>query len=172
MSNTSSVLPSVKPAISGMAALTAMCLLLVPLGVSAAEDSPQAAAAETVEGVIAVEHEYAQAYVNSDADALGRLLADDWEVVSGFGAWGEEKGTREDIVEGVRSHQWTHTFMDVSDIKVRLYGNVAVATEHLTVSGVLAGKPFNDIKETESDIFVWSDGGWKCVLTHETVIRK
>jgi ketosteroid isomerase-like protein len=155
-----------------MAALTAVCLLLAPLGVSAAEDSPQAAAGETVEGVIAVEQEYAKAYVNSDADTLGRLLADDWEVVSGFGAWGKVKGTREDIVDAVRSHQWTHTVLDVSDIEVRLYGNVAVATEHLTTSGVLGKKVFNDVKETESDIFVWSDGSWKCVLTHETVIRK
>src|SRR5580693_8679539 len=142
MGNTSSVLPSVKPAISGIAALTAVCLLLAPLGVPAAEDSPQAAA-ETVEGVIAAEHEYAKAYVNSDADALEHLLTDDWEVVSGFGAWGKEKGTREDIVDAVRSHQWTHTVLDVSDIEVRLYGNVAVATEHLTTSGVLGKKVFN-----------------------------
>lgn len=154
--------------INGMAA----CSLVASFGVSAAGSSSQAAAGPTEESVIAAEHEYAKAYVDGDADALGRLLADDWEVVSGFGGWSSDEGTQKDIVGAVRSRYWTHSVLDVSDIKVRLYGNVAVVTEHLTTSGVLGKKVFNDVKEVETDIFTWNGGAWKCVLTHETVIRK
>ena len=157
---------------NSMAVCMAACLFLAPLGASAAGDSPQAATGPTEESVIAAEHAYAKAFVDGDADALGRILADDWEVVSGFGEWSSDKGTQKDIVGAVRSRYWVHSALDVSDIKVRLYGNVAVVTEHLTTSGVLGKKVFNDVKETESDTFVWSDGTWKCVLTHETVIRK
>lgn len=152
----------------GTSLAMAICLSAASLEASADSASPQLPVGPTVESVIALEHTYAKAYVDGDADALGRLLSDDWEVVSSNGGWGKGK---KPVMDVVRSRQWTHTVLDVSDIKVRLYGNVAVTTEHLTTSGVLMGKAFNDIKEVETDIFVWGDGMWKCVLTHETKIK-
>lgn len=59
--------------------------------------------------------------------------------------------------------------MDLSDTRVRLYGNVAVVTAHLKTSGTLFGKSF-DLPEQETDVLVWGDSGWKSVLTHETEI--
>jgi hypothetical protein len=28
------------------------------------------------------------------------------------------------------------------------------------------------VQERQTDVWVWIDGGWKCVLTHETMIPK
>lgn len=159
--------------IRGVAASITVCALLAPLGGLAADENPQTGAGPTADSVVATEHAYAKAYVDADADALGRILADDWEVVSGHGGWGKASaGIRKDILDAVRTHQWIHTAMDVSNIQVRLYGNTAIATEDLITSVISNGKTYKDIKEVESDIFVWTDGGWKCVLTHESNVQK
>jgi uncharacterized protein (TIGR02246 family) len=167
MSNKSVLLPLYT--LSWMAASLAACLLLAPLGASAADESPQTSAGPDVQSVIAAEHAYAKAYLDNDADELALILADDWQVVNTHGGWGDAK---KPVMDELRSGSWKRTALDISDIKVRVYGNVAVATEHLTTSGTLDGKAFTDIKEVESDVFVRSDGGWKCILSHETEVRK
>jgi hypothetical protein len=42
---------------------------------------------------------------------------------------------------------------------------------HLSLSGTFAGKPF-DVKERQTDVLRWTDGRWKCVLTHETMLAE
>jgi len=50
---------------------------------------------------------------------------------------------------------------------VRLYGNVARVTTKVHDRGTNNGKHF-DVMERETDVWVWKDGSWKCVLTHES----
>jgi hypothetical protein len=42
----------------------------------------------------------------------------------------------------------------------------------LSLSGVFGPnhKDFS-VREVETDVLKWEDGGWKCVLTHETIVR-
>ena len=61
--------------------------------------------------------------------------------------------------------------MELSDIRVRLYGSIAVVTSKLHTSGTFMGKSF-DVPERQTDVLRWEDGGWKSVLTHETEIRQ
>jgi hypothetical protein len=49
---------------------------------------------------------------------------------------------------------------------VRLYGNVAWVTTKLHNAGTFGGKPY-DVLERHPDVWLWKDGGGKCVLTHE-----
>jgi ketosteroid isomerase-like protein len=56
---------------------------------------------------------------------------------------------------------------DLADARVRVYGNIATITFHLSLSGPFEHKTFSG-KEVETDVLRWEDGGWKCVLTHET----
>jgi ketosteroid isomerase-like protein len=49
---------------------------------------------------------------------------------------------------------------------VRLYGNIALVTTKLHLAGTFDGNPF-DVKERETDVLHWQEGGWKIVLTHE-----
>ena len=39
----------------------------------------------------------------------------------------------------------------------------------MKAAGALQGKPF-DVTERQTDVWVWRNGGWLCVLTHETKI--
>jgi len=43
-------------------------------------------------------------------------------------------------------------------------------TFKLSVSGAFNHKDFS-VKEVQTDVLKWEDGGWKCVLTRETNIR-
>jgi ketosteroid isomerase-like protein len=154
-----------------MAAFIAACLLLAPLGVSAANDNPQAAAGPTVASAIAAEQEYARALRENDADAVARILADDWDVVSSDGGWGEE--IKKSFVDSIRSGRFTRKTMEISDIKVRLHGNVAIVTERVSTSGTFGAKDQAfDVKEVQTDVLVWSDEGWKSIVTHETKITR
>jgi ketosteroid isomerase-like protein len=63
----------------------------------------------------------------------------------------------------------TRKTFEISEPRVRLYGNTALVTTEVKTSGTFQGKPF-DVTERQTDVWLWKDGGWKCVLTHETKI--
>lgn len=151
--------------------ISAMCLLVMSLEVYASNETSQPAAGPSVETAIAAEQEYARALRENDADAVGRVLADDWQVVSTDGGWGQR--IRAGFIEAIKSGQFVRKTMDISDIKVRLYGNVAIMTERVSTSGTFGAKAqsFN-VKEVQTDVLVWEHDGWKSVLTHETKVKE
>src|SRR5579863_10451148 len=81
----------------------------------------------TAESALAAEKAVNQALLTSDADALGRLLADDWVVISAYGGMAE----RGPFIAEIRSGQFTRKTMDLSDPRVKIYGNTAVVTTQL-----------------------------------------
>jgi ketosteroid isomerase-like protein len=74
------------------------------------------------------------------------------------------------FADGIRSGYLTRKTFEISEPRVRLYGDVALVTTKVQTAGVLQGKPF-DVTERQTDVLVWKDGGWKSVLTHETKIQ-
>jgi ketosteroid isomerase-like protein len=136
-------------------------LLIAPAKVSGAEPE----AGPTKENAMAAEDELTQAMRNNDADGIARLLSDDWAVISGKGGVGEGKSI---FPEGIKQGYLTRKTFEVSEPRLRLYGNVALVTTKLKTSGMFGGKPF-DVTERQTDVWLWKDGSWKCVLTHETI---
>jgi len=134
-----------------------ICLLLAP--------GAAFAVAPTEASAVAAEQEVARALLANDADAVGRLLADDWIVVSTHGGVAD----RAAFLGVIKSGQFTRQTMELSDIRVKLYGNTALVTSKLHTSGRFMGKPF-DVPERQTDVLVWKNGEWKSVLTHETQI--
>ncbi|HEV3326164.1 MAG TPA: nuclear transport factor 2 family protein [Puia sp.] len=141
--------------------------LIAPLEMFGAGASTHPAVGPTTENALAMERQVNQALLTNDAAALGRLLADDWVVISAYGAVADRAG----FLDAIRSGQFTRKTMDLSDPRVRIYGNTAVVTTQLKTSGTLAGKDF-DVAERQTDVLIWSDGGWKSVLLHETLLHK
>jgi hypothetical protein len=113
-----------------------------------------------------------QALLTGNADALKALLADDWIVVSGFGSIADKNG----FIDFIRK-SGPRRRMILSEPRVRLYGETALVTTHLDaagpfvkeVNGKLVRKCFA-VKERQTDVLVWKNGGWQSVLLHETVI--
>jgi ketosteroid isomerase-like protein len=139
-------------------------LLIAPLATSAAAQGAKTAAGPTKESALATVQEMGRAMRENDADGIARVLSDDWAVISARGGVGEGKSI---FPDGIRSGFLTRTIFEMSEPRVRLYGNVALVTTKLHIAGTFNGKPF-DKQERETDVLHWEDGGWKIVLTHET----
>lgn len=120
----------------------------------------------TAENAVAAEQQVAKALLANDADAVGRLLTADWIVISTYGGVADKTG----FLGVIKSGDFVRKTMDLSDIRVKLYGKTGVVTSKLQTSGTFMGKAF-DVPERQTDVLVWREGGWKSVLTHETEIR-
>ncbi len=122
----------------------------------------------TKENAFEAEKELGEAMRTNDADGVCRLLDPDWEVVDGNGGI----NNRESICAAIKAGTFTRTTYepDLANARVRVFGNSATITFHLALSGPFEHKTFSG-QEVEADVLRWEDGGWKCVLTHETNIR-
>ena len=134
---------------------------------SAATSRAKPAGGPTAENALAAEQEIARAMANNDADGITRSLADDWVVIATSGGVAEGKSV---FADGIKSGYLTRKTFEISEPRVRLYGDTAVVTAKVQTSGTFQGNPF-DVTERQTDVLVWKDGGWKSVLTHETKIQ-
>jgi ketosteroid isomerase-like protein len=142
-----------------------LCSLMMPVAISqAAQSKPGGPTAETA---LAADEELAHAIRDNDPDAILRLVDSGWAVVATSGAVGEGPSI---FPDGIRSGSLTRKTFEISEPRVRLYGNVAVVTTKVVTSGTLGGKPI-DVTERQTDVLVWKSGRWKCALTHETKIQ-
>jgi uncharacterized protein (TIGR02246 family) len=115
--------------------------------------------------LVAVEDEWARAIVSNDAARIAGFTADDWVIVSASGV-----GTREQFLSLVRSGALTHSAMErISDARVRVYGDTAVLTARMTNTAHYRGERF-DADEWVTDVFVYRDGRWLCVLSQITPV--
>ena len=99
--------------------------------------------------------------VSNDAEAIGRFMADDWLIVGADGGT-TDKPT---FLEQVRSGRLMHDTMTTTDIRVRRYGDAAVLLGTGVSAGVFEGRRFHE-HERQSNVFVRTNGEWRCVLTH------
>jgi ketosteroid isomerase-like protein len=149
--------------LNGILPLIIVSLLIAPIASPETAGAAKPAPGPTAESVMAVEKELTRALRDNDADGIARCLSDDWAVISARGGVGEGKSI---FPEGIKSGFLKHTAYEVSEPRVRLYGNVALVTTKLHNAGTFGGKPY-DVLERQTDVWLWKDGGWKCVLTHE-----
>lgn len=132
----------------------------------AAAASGDTAVGPTLENALAADQALAAAMSRNDIQGIENKLDDDWIVVATNGGIGVGKNV---FPDGITSGYLVRKTFQLIDPRVRLYGNTAVVTSKVKLSGVFGGKPF-DIMERQTDVLVWKDGAWKCVLTHETKI--
>lgn len=142
----------------------AACSLVAPIELSAADPKP--APGPTAENALAADQEIARAMRDNDAAAISRLLDDSWAVIATSGGVGEGSSI---FPDGIKSGYLTRKTYELSEPRVRLYGDTALVTTKVKTSGMFQGKPF-DVTERQTDVLLWQNGGWKCVLTLETKI--
>lgn len=123
----------------------------------------------TVENALAADQALARALQNNDTVAIYRLLDKDWAVIPSFGAVLEGP---EVFPSGIRTGYRTLTKMELSEPRVRLYGDIALVTSKVRLAGQLGGKTYDDIKMRQTDVLRWEHGAWKCVLTQEAVVNE
>ena len=129
---------------------------------------PSATPSDTVNAeLMALEKRFAEVILKGDADALARLVSDDWVVYGPDG-----KAIPKAAFLGViKSGALTHSAMDFDEARVRVNGDTAIVTGRATTTGAYQGQAFTT-RERSTDIFVRQNGQWKCVQTQLTTIAE
>jgi ketosteroid isomerase-like protein len=109
--------------------------------------------------VAALDTQYQQAVTNNDAVTMGRILADDFVLVTGKG----KTFTKADLINESKSGKTTYEHQEDTNQTVRLWGDTAVVTALLWEKGVTDGKAFN-YKLWFSDVYVRTPSGWRYVF--------
>jgi len=113
-----------------------------------------------------LEKQWTDAELKHDAEALGRILADDIVDISPTGL----QGKAEELAD-LKSGEYKLESMSVEDMKVRVFGNAVVVNGHYTMKGTYKGKDISG-EGRFTDVFTKRQGRWQCVSTQMTPITK
>ena len=113
--------------------------------------------------LLKVEKDFANAVVSNDAEAIGKFLADNWEIIDPDGNIIDKRR----FLSVIKAGTLTHDLMESSEINVRSYGDSAVVTALTKSKGKFAGQEFTT-EERATDFFVKRNGRWQCVFSQLT----
>ncbi|MGB8534819.1 MAG: nuclear transport factor 2 family protein [Acidobacteriaceae bacterium] len=114
------------------------------------------------------EHDAAAADVAGDISFLQKNLSDDWTDGMSNGKFQSKKDVVSDLTD--QTH-FTMLHETLSDIKVRIYGDTAIATYGETDDAVINGERRSTTMIT-TDTFVKMDGRWKEVAGHSSAVHQ
>jgi len=129
--------------------------------------SGSAAKAGTAEeAVIAAENQIAKSMRTNDVELQAPLLAD--KIVSTY-----EDGT---VVVGKEANLadaklTIFSRLEITDLKVTVFGNTAIATGTFASRATYKGEPFEH-RGRFTDTWVRLNGKWLCVASHQSLIKK
>jgi ketosteroid isomerase-like protein len=124
-----------------------------------------AGAEDVQEHLKKLETERAAAVVKGDADWLDKHTADDYMLISMSG----QISDKAKMLEGFKSGQSKLTSDDLSDMKVRVYGNTAIVTGKADVKGMLGGQDATG-QILFTRVYVKKNGTWQTVSLQQTRI--
>ena len=109
---------------------------------------------------------YRTALIEHDAAALEQIWADDYTFTNGAGETHSKAQRLANLKSGATS---LDSISEEEDIKVRVYGKVAVATSRVTIKGQYSGKQASGQYRS---IHVWVKGaaGWQLVANQITPV--
>src|SRR5580658_7680688 len=151
--------------VNGLITVAIASILLAPAKMFGDDRNIKLSTGPTAENALAADQELAKALQNNDTLGILRMLDKDWAVITTHGDVAEGP---EVFPSGIRTGYRTLTKMELSEPRVRLFGNVAVVTSKVNAAGNFAGKTYDDIKMRQTDVLRWEDGKWKCIITHES----
>jgi ketosteroid isomerase-like protein len=144
------------------AAILTVALLSVGRQQSVAQGADTAAEQEVRQTI----EKYRTALVQKDAATLERIWADDYTFTNGAGEIHSKADRLANLKSGATS---LDSISEEEDMKVRIHGNVAVATSRVTIKGQYSGKQTSGQYRT---IHVWVKGatGWQLVANQLTPV--
>jgi len=144
------------------AAILTVALLSVGRQQSVAQGADTAAEQEVRQTI----EKYRTALLQKDAATLERIWADDYTFTNGAGEIHSKADRLANLKSGATS---LDSISEEEDMKVRIHGNVAVATSRVTIKGQYSGK---QTKGQYRTIHVWVKGatGWQLVANQLTPV--
>jgi ketosteroid isomerase-like protein len=124
----------------------------------AATSAAQGSRAADEKAVALLDTEYQAAVERNDAEAMAKILLDDFVLVVGSGT----VYTKADLLKSARAKEfvWEHQVEEPGTQKVRVWGDTAVVTAKLWLKGASGGKAI-DKKLWFSDTYVRTSDGWR-----------
>jgi ketosteroid isomerase-like protein len=115
--------------------------------------------------VAGLEQKWIDAVKAGNPDLLAPLLADKFVNTSAEGKVTWKKET----LATVKSSKWDKN--EISDVKVTVFGNTAIATGEWAGKGTVDGKPL-DTHERWTDTWIkMPSGKWQCVASHGSTVK-
>jgi ketosteroid isomerase-like protein len=114
---------------------------------------------DTKELIAQLDIEYQAAVERNDAEAMGRILADDFVLITGVG----RVRTRDDLLQEARERVAIYEYQEAGERTVRVWGETAVVTALLRAKGEQGEEQF-EVSLWYSDTYAMIDGEWRYVL--------
>jgi ketosteroid isomerase-like protein len=115
---------------------------------------------------IRMETDRAAAVVKGDVETLGKATSEDYTLINVNGQMLDKAQT----MEAIKSGQIKLTADELSDMKVRVYGNTAVVTGKADVRGTIAGKDATG-QVMFTRVHVKKGGKWQSVAFQQTRVQ-
>jgi ketosteroid isomerase-like protein len=146
---------------------TLSAFILMTLALALPRGWAQTPPAGPEQALIALETSWSQAAITRDAAALGRFYADEFIFTNEDGATSNKAKEITNITSGM----FRLTAFKFNDLKVHVYGDVAVVTGENDIKGT-----WEDINKDISgpyrftDVFVKRNARWQCVASQSSRI--
>jgi ketosteroid isomerase-like protein len=147
--------------------MLAALMLLPGLALAQAKKGEKKAEGGVDQALMDIERKWTAAEIKNDAAVLEDILADSWTGTSSDG----KVTTRAQALDEFKTSKVTHA--EVSEMKVRMINpDTAIVTGIWTGTGTDAKGQKLDASQRWTDIFANQGGKWKCVVSHNTPIKK
>ena len=123
---------------------------------------------EVVAAINKLENDAVKADLANDSSFYEKNLAEDWMGGTSRGTW----DTKQSVLADLKDNKNNRTNSEsISDLKVRVNGDVAVATYKSNYDSIIHGQHFARIV-ISTDVFQRQDGVWKQISSHSSVAAK
>jgi hypothetical protein len=143
----------------------AVAFSLVALTAAPAYSQGAATGSSVEEQIKKMERDRAAAVVKGDVAMLEGLTSDDYILINASGQVSDKATTMNNIKTG----NIKLTANEVSDLRVRMYGDTAVVTGKSTARGTVGGRELKG-PVMFTRVYVKKDGKWKSVAFQQTPI--
>jgi ketosteroid isomerase-like protein len=147
-----------------------VALLALSLAAAARGQTPgdkPAADAGAERAVTQLIHQWLDALVAKDFAAIDRIVADDYLITISDG----RLLNKEQDLAPVRDAQLKFASAKVEDLKVRVFGDTAIATG-TGIYNVTYGERGGETRERFTDVWLKRKGRWQAVSSHSTTLPK
>ncbi len=121
---------------------------------------------QTIREIVDMERQAREASIRRDAEFSERTLAEDYVAITPLG----QVTTKQDTISARKSGQLRYDTINVSDMVVRVYGDMAVVTARADVKGHQMGEDFSG-PYRYTRVWVRRTGHWQAVSYQATVTQ-
>ena len=119
----------------------------------------------TISELTRIEEQLAAAWVGGDQTFIESILSDDWSVIDPTG----RILTKPEVLREAFTGERTITEGKIDQVDVRDFGDWAIVTGRTQMSGSYQGEEMT-VTLRFTDVFVRTEGEWKCVASQGTFI--